>query len=101
QLYLFSHKVTKIVKKFDFDIIHNQGSDALIQDVITAHSCHRAWLQATKTVSFIQFLKKKLNPLHYIILKNEAYNYSKGNYKKIIAVSENVKQEIILYYRLP
>lgn len=100
QLYLFSHQVTWLIKKFNFDIIHNQGTDGLIQDVLTAHSCHRAWVEYAKKSSVIEFLKKQFNPLHWVILRNEKHNFSVGNYKKIIAVSENVKQEIIFYYHL-
>lgn len=101
QLYLFSRKVSRIIKSFNFDIIHNQGADGLVQDVVTAHSCHRAWVEYSKKISIVEFLKKQLNPLHRVILENEKNNFTVGNYKKIIAVSENVKQEIVYYYRTP
>lgn len=101
QLHRFSYKVVEEIKKFNFDIVHNQGADCLFQDVITAHSCHRAWVEYAKKFSFFEFLKKNLNPLHRVVLRNEKYNFTKGNYKKIIAISENVKQELVHYYQIP
>ena len=40
----YSKAATRSIQGLDFDVIHNQGGCATrVQDVITAHSCHRAW----------------------------------------------------------
>lgn len=101
RLYNFSQIVTAEIRKNNFDIVHNQGADALVQDVITAHSCHRAWVEKAKKFSAFEMIKKKLNPLHRVVLRNESKNYMPGNYQKIIAVSEKVREELLEYYHIP
>ena len=101
RLHSFSRLTPRQLKNYTFDIIHNQGADCRMQDVITAHSCHRAWLEYVRKTSATGYLKRQMNPAHAVIIANEKRNYSSGNYKKIIAVSENVKQELMTYYDVP
>jgi len=101
RFYLFSRLASRQLKKHKFDIIHNQGADSRVQDVITAHSCHRAWLEYVRRTSTAGYIKRRLNPAHSVIIANEKLNYSPGNYKKIIAVSGNVKQDLMTFYGVP
>ncbi|MFA5859738.1 MAG: glycosyltransferase family 4 protein [Elusimicrobiota bacterium] len=103
QLFTFSHNVTNMILRSEpeFDILHNQGANARIQDVITAHSCHAAWVAHSRGIGIKEQVKKTLNPLHHVLLANEKYNYYPGRYKKIIAVSQNVKDELVRYHNLP
>ncbi|SVE35409.1 uncharacterized protein METZ01_LOCUS488263, partial [marine metagenome] len=41
---------TWILRKFDFDIIHTQGTCCLIQNVATAHFCQASWQEVYQTL---------------------------------------------------
>lgn len=83
-----------------FDLTHNQGGCALRwQDVITAHSCHRAWVELKKQSG--ETARALLNPRHHEVLHVERANYRPGSYRHVIAVSEGVKREIRQWYGVP
>ncbi|MBI3802810.1 MAG: glycosyltransferase family 4 protein [Nitrospirae bacterium] len=82
-----------------FDIV--QSLDKTVsQDIYWAEDgCHRAWLSArTKRLSPFQRFLVFLNPLHWLILRIESRIFKRGNYKKIIAISKQVKEEIVQLY---
>jgi UDP-glucose:(heptosyl)LPS alpha-1,3-glucosyltransferase len=91
---------TYLLKKGRFEIIYNHGG-SLKQDLFVAHSCHKAWTTMKKQSGLLEILRYILNPFHHITLAMEGYRYKKGNYKKVIAVSNIVKNEIIEFYHLP
>lgn len=92
------------IKKYkdEYNIIHGHGAATLKQDIITAHSCHKAWfIYSIKNVNGLMAkLKKLLNPIHYITIAIETIQYRKNNCKKIIAVSQRVKDEIKRFYKV-
>ena len=87
----------------DFDIVQVKGDSFAHFDIVSAHSCHRAWLEISKKEGrgTIHWIKKHINPLHIRVLLTEQYNYNFQNYKKIMAVSEGVKREIVHFYKVP
>jgi len=96
-------------KKFDIDIIHSQGAESLNCDVLTAHSCHRASIKKHNEIfkrecSFPKYfffkIARWLWPLNRIVLSIEKRVIEKGS-KKIIAVSKEVKREILENYKVP
>jgi len=91
---------TYLLKKQRFDIIYNHGG-SFKQDIFVAHSCHKAWVVMKKQSGLEEMLRYILNPFHHITLAMEGYRYKKGNYKKVIAVSNIVKNELIKFYNLP
>ncbi|MFN3966284.1 MAG: glycosyltransferase family 4 protein [Endomicrobiia bacterium] len=96
--------ISKFYLKYDiFDIVHVNGDTLAKFDIRMAHSCHKAWLKlANKNLKGpFDWIKKNLNPHHWRILITEKFNFTKGNYKKIIAISEITKQEIIENYNVP
>lgn len=90
----------KLKEKFKIDIIHSQGSEALFCDVLTMHSCHRAWVDYYKSWSFSKNIRAILNPTNRVVLHLEKKIVESGS-KIIIAVSEGVKCEILKYYNVP
>jgi len=86
-----------------FDIVHVNGDTLAKFDIRMAHSCHRAWLKLAnrELKGPFDWIKKNLNPHHWRILITEKFNFKRGNYKKIIAISEKTKQEIIENYKIP
>ncbi len=85
-------------------ISHTQGASAFRQDIVHAHSVHKAWflisLQQLPRFSKHWFLKI-LNPIHHLTIFTETIQYLPGNFKKVIAISHCVKDELKKYYKIP
>lgn len=99
KLVLFAKRAEEELRKERYDIIHSQGADCRTHNVITAHSCHKAWVEKAKSFGLWENLKKVLNPIHAIVLGNERHNYDQ--LKRGIAVSNEVKKEILMHYEVP
>nr|WP_274636868.1 glycosyltransferase family 4 protein [Microbacterium bovistercoris] len=96
----YSAAATKSLRGERFDILHNQGGCALrVQDVITAHSCHRAWWEMKFRNG--EAARALANPLHHTILHVERRNYRPGAFRRVIAVSHGVGREVTEHYGVP
>ena len=97
---VYPRQATKQSVSAGYDILHNQGACALMtQDVITAHSCHRAWWEMKFRGG--EAARALLNPLHHVVLATERHNYRPGAYSKVIAVSNGVGRELTHHYDVP
>jgi len=85
--------VSMAVPKSRFDIIHIQGADAPVGNVVTAHCCN-----AAMQISAVgrESLTRKLN--YALGSRAERYCFAKPSTRMVIAVSEKVKVEIQSYY---
>lgn len=94
----YNTRYARKIKGTDKGIItHSQGAESLECDVLTMHSCHKAWVK--------QYIREKgrpftINPTDYVVLPIEKRVVEKGS-KKIISVSEGVKREILENYNVP
>ena len=91
----------KLHEKFNFDVIHSSECEGIYQDIITAHSCVRGAYEKLKRNNLFIDAIRRARPFVAFGLDVEKLIYAKRKYKKIIAVSEGVKNELIRYYRLP
>ena len=98
----FSRGVVKKIRKQQFDIIQSHEKTWL-QDVYRAgDGCHIKWLnQRVKNFSFIKKLFIFLNPFHQLILRLEKNIFESGQCKKVIAISQMVKDDILENYKCP
>jgi len=97
---VYPRRATKEAARSGYDILHNQGACALMaQDVITAHSCHRAWWEMKFRGG--EAARALLNPLHHVVLATERHNYRPGAYSRVIAVSKGVGRELTHHYQVP
>jgi UDP-glucose:(heptosyl)LPS alpha-1,3-glucosyltransferase len=72
--------------------------------VYWAQSVHSAWLDKAKAIRSpwsIARLKQRLNPAHPILLKLEKRHFARGGYRRIIALTEEVKADLHHYYGVP
>jgi UDP-glucose:(heptosyl)LPS alpha-1,3-glucosyltransferase len=93
----YSAAATRALDGQGFDIIHNQGGCATrVQDVITAHSCHRAWWEMKLRNN--EVLRAIANPFHHAVLRVEQRNYRPGHVRRAIAVSATVGRELTQFY---
>lgn len=91
----------RILKSLNFDIIQSHDK-TLLQDIYRAgDGCHIEWLkQRWKRISFFGKLSIILNLHHWLILTLERLIFKNHIFKKVIAISELVKKDIIDHYHL-
>ncbi|MBI3008978.1 MAG: glycosyltransferase family 4 protein [Candidatus Omnitrophica bacterium] len=89
------------LRETKLDIIHS-FERTFKQDVYRAgDGCHAEFLrQREKNLSFCKRWFIRLNPLHITTLFIEKRLFKRGNYKKIIANSNQVKEDIIRHYKV-
>jgi len=90
----------KIKEKENINVVHSQGSESLFCDVLTMHSCHKAWTKYYRSWDIVRNIRGLIHPTNRIILSIEKKVIEKGS-RKIIAVSEGVKREILENYNVP
>jgi len=97
-----SHLAKKLDEKYHFDVLHSSECEGTYQHIITAHSCVRGAYEKLKRNNnvFIDAIRR-IRPFVAFGLEIERLIYMRKKYRKIIAVSEGVKNELIHYYRLP
>lgn len=96
----YSRAATRALRGHRFEVLHNQGGCALReQDVITAHSCHRAWWEMKFRNG--EAVRAIANPHHHAVLHVEKRNYRPGAFRRVIAVSHGVGREISEHYDVP
>lgn len=96
----FAYNVKKLLGGERFDII-NSFDRTLYQDIYRAgDGVHREWRKRLLEIApnSIARLSILLNPLHLSLLFLEKKIFKENNYKKIIAISQKGKEEIIRYY---
>jgi UDP-glucose:(heptosyl)LPS alpha-1,3-glucosyltransferase len=72
--------------------------------VYWAQSVHAAWLEKARELRkplTPAWWKQHLNPAHPMLLKLEKRHFSKGGYKKIIALTEEVRGDLHRHYGVP
>ena len=98
----FARSVAKKIREQHFDIIQSHEK-TWTQDVYRAgDGCHIKWLsQRSRNLSPFQNLFLSLNPFHQLILKLEKNIFESGQCKKIVAISQMVKNDILENYKCP
>ncbi|HEY5224717.1 MAG TPA: glycosyltransferase family 4 protein [Microbacteriaceae bacterium] len=71
----------------------------LRQDVIRAHSCHRAWWELKLRNG--EAIRAIGNPRHHAVLHVERRNYEPRAYRHVIAVSNGVARELTRFHGAP
>jgi UDP-glucose:(heptosyl)LPS alpha-1,3-glucosyltransferase len=90
------------VARDHYDVIQSHDK-TLCQDVYRAgDGCHIEWLrQRWRRTGLFGRLSMFLNPYHWLILGLERSIFHKHRYRKIMAISEMVKKNIIENYGVP
>jgi UDP-glucose:(heptosyl)LPS alpha-1,3-glucosyltransferase len=98
----FAWMSARLVRRGKFDVVQSHER-TWHQDIYRAgDGCHKEWLeQRRKYVSPLKRWWLALSPFHRAILKIEQSIFTKGRYKKIIAISEMVKENIRKHYHVP
>jgi len=98
----FAWFALQAVRSESFDIVQSHER-IWRQDLYRAgDGCHREWLE--RRACYLPFGKRlylRFNLFHQLILKLEKIIFESGQCKKIIAISEMVKRDILKHYQLP
>jgi UDP-glucose:(heptosyl)LPS alpha-1,3-glucosyltransferase len=97
----FALSAYRLLKREQFDIIQSNDK-TLYQDIYRAgDGCHIEWLRQRWTrVGLLGKLSIIFNPYHWLILSLERLIFKAHRFKKIIAISELVKKNIIEHYHV-
>jgi UDP-glucose:(heptosyl)LPS alpha-1,3-glucosyltransferase len=95
----FALNARKAVEKVAFDIIQSNDK-TLRQDIYRAgDGCHRQWLiERGHYLSPLRRLFIAVNPFHLLTLAIEKRIFAPGSVKRVIAISEMGKKEIVSHY---
>ncbi|MEW5803100.1 MAG: glycosyltransferase family 4 protein [bacterium] len=103
----FAWFARNLIEKTDFDIVQGFGK-TVKQDIFRAGGgAHRAWmkesLMAIKNpfLRNLKYIKRVVSPAQWLTISIERQTFRKGNYKRVIAVSERVKRQIMDYHHVP
>ncbi len=107
RLLSFAIKATKGMKNGGYDVTLGVGN-TLEADVLQPHGgVHWAWFWRSlkaydhPVLWFIKFLGRVLSPKQWVQGYIENAPYKRGKFKKVVAISDMVKQDLIKWYKIP
>lgn len=70
--------------------------------VMWVPSVHKAWLEASRRQRGLRGrIKQSLNPLHPLLLAMEYHWFARRKYKRLVALTEQVKADLVRLYGVP
>jgi glycosyltransferase involved in cell wall biosynthesis len=87
----FALMAKRSLQRHRYDVTHSHGN-IVGADIVTAHSCHKAGMRVHSAKNF--------GVADQLRLYLENKNYGEKRFKKIIAVAEGVKRELMAEYNL-
>ena len=102
RLWSFARGAPKIIRPFSCDVVVSFGR-MISQDVLrSGGGSHRAFLQKLGADGGLgRRIWQDLSPYHRSLLALERRQFEPGHYKRILAVSEEVKRELLAIYGIP
>lgn len=100
----FHHACTLAMRNQPFDAHGAFGCVCPEGGVYWAQSVHAAWLDKAKAFRPPWSLgrwKQRLNPVHPVILGLEKRHFRPGNYRKVVALTPEVRSDLGQYYGVP
>jgi UDP-glucose:(heptosyl)LPS alpha-1,3-glucosyltransferase len=95
----YAHRSRKIAGKIKADVIAAFGVYCPPGAVFWAGSVHRAWIQTSRGQRNLWGrIRQRLNPFHPVMLAFERYYLGGHRYQKLIAYTQQVKNDFIGYY---
>lgn len=96
----FAFLGSRAVRNGGYDVTHSHGL-AVGCSVITAQSCHRAGMEARRHRSGSALSSTNFGIADTVRFKIEGQNFGERKYRKVIAVAEGVKRELMRWYGVP
>jgi UDP-glucose:(heptosyl)LPS alpha-1,3-glucosyltransferase len=100
----YNRRCGEFLRRFDCDVLNTHGVVCPTGGVMWVQSLHAAWLERGNsmfgTLSW-QRMKRRLNPLHPILLRLEEKHFRRRAYKKLIATTPVVRDDLARFYGVP
>jgi len=100
----YFESATWTARGMDFDVLNTHGVVCPTGGVHLVHSLHQAWLERSRTLrgplSAARW-KQNLNPLHPTLLALERRHFRERRYRKLIALTPQVKADLERFYGVP
>lgn len=102
RLLTFAFMSPRVIRHHACDMVMSFGR-VVQQDILrSGGGSHRVFLEKmARADGTLRSLWRRISPYHRSVLAIERLQYRSGNYKKILAVSQEVKREIMATYRVP
>ena len=85
-----------------FDVHGAFGAQSPQGGVFWVGSVHKAWIEISRQRrKWMGRLRQRVNPFHAVILAMEKDYFGGRNYKHLIALTQDVKRDLIRYYHVP
>ncbi len=101
---LFRERCTRQLRSQDHHVHGTFGCECPLGGVLWVASVHRAWLDRARTFRspFSRArLKQALNPLHPVLLRLEKEQFIERRYRRVIALTPEVRDDLRRYYQVP
>lgn len=100
----YYHNCSEAMKRERFDVLNTHGVVCPTDGVHWVQSVHRAWLErcaAYRPPFSVARVRQRLNPLHPAILKLEETHFRERRYRKLIATTVQVREDLHRHYDVP
>lgn len=100
----FKIESEKMLRDEDFDVLSTHGVICPTNGVLWTQSVHRSWLDKSREhrgAWSSSGLKQRINPVHRVILALEEEHYRQRKYKRIVATTEYLRDDLKKYYDVP
>ena len=100
----FQTACAEMLRAQRFDVLNTHGAVCPTGGVEWVQSVHHAWLDAAKTFRPAMSLgrwKQRLNPVHPVLLRLEREHFRPGSYRRLIATTARVRQDLGKYFAVP
>jgi UDP-glucose:(heptosyl)LPS alpha-1,3-glucosyltransferase len=100
----YHHNCRRFLADFPCDVLSTHGVVCPVGGVHWTQSLHASWLDRSRQIrpSFsLSRARQRLNPLHPILLKLEEAHFRRRNYKKLIATTAAVRDDLNRFYDVP
>jgi len=99
---LFARAVDKKIRQEHFDAHCTFGVVCSDGGIEWVQSVHKAWLEVSQSTRDLGGrLKQLCNPIHPLLLKQEHHRFAGKNYRRLIALTPRVKDDLERLYGVP
>ncbi len=99
---IFQRGAKRAVEDGHFDIVAGFGVQAPPESVLWVQSVHAAWWeQSQRRRRGFPRLRQQCNPFHRVVLEMERAMFAKRRYRRVIALTEDVKLDLERFYGVP
>jgi len=100
----FFKESNRLLSNKRYDVLCTFGPDCPLGGVIWVFSIEKAWLERSQILRprlSLERIKQYINPFHPILLWLMYRHFQHRSYRKIIAVTEQVRADLVRIYEIP